>query len=84
MSKIYRLTLDENGQEDCTDFSDVIDARNAFLKAARRKTVFTASVDAYDAQTFDCLGRVFHCDNSDSDLSWWEACGCEPSGERGI
>jgi hypothetical protein len=55
--QIYRLTLDENGQEDCSDFTNMSDAEIAFKKATRRKGVFSADVQAYSAKApFQRLG----------------------------
>ena len=57
---IYRLILDENGQEDCTDFTDIMDAEEAFMKASRRKSVFSATVQAYNPVTFESVGGVIY------------------------
>ena len=53
---IYRLTLDEHGQEDCTDFFHLMDAEKAFIKATRRMAVFSAFVRAYNSETFKPAG----------------------------
>jgi len=45
MTSIYRVTIDEHGQEDCRDYTDRLEAMVAFKAATRRKTVL--SVDVY-------------------------------------
>lgn len=58
--QIYRLTLDENGQEAITDYSLMADAETAFHKACRRKAVFSANVQAYSTKTYKPVGgRIF-------------------------
>jgi len=44
---IYRLTLDENGEESIVDFTAQEDAADALAKAKRRATVFSAKVERY-------------------------------------
>jgi hypothetical protein len=63
MTKTYTLTIDENGQQTLTDFTDHFDVVRAFNKAVRRKTVFSATVDAYDAETLRHIARTMHCEN---------------------
>lgn len=51
--KIYRVLIDENGQENCSDYIDRQDATSAFVKAKRRATVFSAMVTALDDEQHD-------------------------------
>jgi hypothetical protein len=50
MYQVYRLTLDENGTEDCRDFTSIDDARAAFDAAIKRAAVFSADLE-YVAST---------------------------------
>ncbi len=43
--QVYRLTLDEHGVEDIQDFTLGLDGIDAFNRAKRRKTVFTARLE---------------------------------------
>jgi hypothetical protein len=45
MHSVYRLTLDENGQEDCQDYTSRADGLAAFQKAKKRKSVYSARLE---------------------------------------
>jgi hypothetical protein len=47
-SYIYRVTIDEHGEEDCRDYTARADAMAEFNRAAKRKTVFSVWVDRTD------------------------------------
>lgn len=44
---VYRLTLDENGVDDASDFETLRAAEAAFAKAIKRKSVFSARLTLY-------------------------------------
>jgi hypothetical protein len=53
--KIYRLELDENGEANAIDFTRLADAMGNFERAKKRREVFSARVDTYNArQNGDC------------------------------
>jgi hypothetical protein len=64
--RIYRVTIDEHGVEDCHDYTDRRDAMIAFKAATRRRTVFSVAVDAYRART-ETWDRVAYCENGIGD-----------------
>jgi hypothetical protein len=64
-SYIYRVTVDERGEEDCRDFTARADAMAEFNRAAKRKTVFTVRVDRCDVLERGAWVRIAYCDNEE-------------------
>lgn len=63
MNKIYRVTIDENGETDCVDFTKLDDAMARFRKVARRRSVFSVAVDVYDATTREFVKCIAYCED---------------------
>jgi hypothetical protein len=58
---IYRLTVDNGNTEECNDYTNILDAEAAFMKATRKKGTFSATVYAYDGNTYERVGgRVYN------------------------
>ena len=53
MKQLFRLELDENGESDANDFDQYAPAMEAFQKARKRKSVFSARLDLYDLDTHE-------------------------------
>lgn len=53
MKQLFRLELDENGQANTIDFTRHADAMIAFQAAKKRKGVYSARIDLYDAETYE-------------------------------
>ena len=60
MKPIYRLVVDENGREECTDFTAYGDAVAAFRKAENRRSVFSVALDKYNTDTFKLIERMHY------------------------
>jgi hypothetical protein len=58
MKQLFRLELDENGESDAMDFTEYARAIEAFQKAKKRKSVFSARVDLYDEETHEKQNTV--------------------------
>ena len=54
---LYRVSIDENGQDDCRDYASRDIAVAEFKKARARNTVFSARVQQLDDETYE-LGPV--------------------------
>lgn len=48
---IYRVRIDENGQDDCRDFTVLEDAYQEFKKA-RKRGAFSVRVDAFNSYDY--------------------------------
>jgi hypothetical protein len=53
MKQLFRLELDENGEADARDYCEYAPAMEAFVKAKKRKSVFSARLDLYDEETHE-------------------------------
>jgi hypothetical protein len=58
MKQLFRLELDENGEADAMDFIVYTEAMEAFKKAKKRKSVFSARLDLYDMETHEKQSTV--------------------------
>lgn len=58
MKTLYRLELDEDGVSDALDFTEYARAIEAFQKAKKRPSVFSARVDLYDEDTHEKQSTV--------------------------
>jgi hypothetical protein len=58
MKQLFRLELDENGEADTLDYCEYAPAMAAFIKAKKRKSVFSARLDLYDEQTHEKQSTV--------------------------